>query len=1682
MDNMTFQSMPPKYSSIINCIQSEIAKKIYSQFTYHYLNFTNFQDFRYHNQNSNKDKIIHFIFSHLQKYKFIIFNIYNFFPIICETMLPRKKSMFNVADVVFCVEGQCIIIEQIEFSIIKKIIANLKKNKISLINISHKIIDGYKTKEEVEVEEEILAFCKKINFNKNNQFIYNTFISILAYLIRRYFYPTDYFTNPSFFDFDQASSTNERIIKSKFIDLLNSKKSKAEDFSQIKNKAQTKKHCIDFEEKDFIILRLLSSSYKATFYLVFHIKSFYIFAMKKLNSPEQITSEKVNETNFNKKYTHRCLTHFYGYLKNDNKIIGYIYEYMSNGPLSSLKIDQNDKLFQLIIVNRILQGIDFFHSNKLIHRDLKPSNILIDHDFLPYISDFETIRHPKDEDDSLNQQMTNNIGSFLYSSPEQNKGESVSYPTDIYSFGLIIYFIFHNENLKKCNEVIDSINMKEKVEIKNFSKNIQMIFDHCYKIEPEARLNVTKIKSIFNIEFNEFLCEDSFLLDKKAQIIQFIYESLIIQNDVNDLFISLINYFLLSLEDKESKSNILFVIGSMYSKGIGVEQSYLKAKEYFELSAQQNNPEALNQLGTLYENGNGVEQNYAKAKECFELSAQQNNSDGLNHLAYLYYHGLGVIQNYAKAIEYYEKSAKQNNPEALDNLGYIYKNGIGVEPDYIKAKGYYELAAIQNNPYALNNLGNLYRDGLGVEVNYTKAKEYYELAIKQNNSFAFHNLGSLYEFGMGVEQSYDKAIKYYKLAAERKNTKALNNLGYFYFHGIGVEQSYTKAREYYEISATKKNSYSFLNLGIIYANGLGVEQSFSKAKEYYELSIKQNNSDALNNLGNLYANGLGVDVDYIKAKEYYELSKKQNNTDALVYLGNLYANGFGVEKSYSKAKELFEESAEKNNPKAFNCLGVLYEKGYGVEQSYSKAIEYYEKAAKKNNSDAFNNLGYLYENGLGFPKSYSKARAYYEISAQQSNPEALNNLGIIHAYGLGVEKSYLKAKKYFEMSSKLNNSDALNNLAHLYINGWGVEQSYSKAKELFELSAKQNNSDAFVYLGILYKKGYEVTQSYSKAKEYFEKAAKQNNSKALNNLACLYYFGLGVEQSHSKAIEYYELSAKLNDPIALNNLGYLYLNVNKCFDKAINCFSLSCKQNNLIAYLNIGDIYCDSIHVKSDYSESLKYYQKAAQQNNSEALFKLGNLYFEGKGIQKDFQKALKYYEQSAEKNNSNALNKLGDIYFNGFGVEKDYQKAKKYYDKSALLLNSDALLQIGKIYYNGKGVEPNFLRAEEYYILSVQYGNPDALFFLGDFHSNGNFFNRDISKAIQYFLRSIQIHYDQKEVNNKVDKMSFIKNIYNNYFYHSYNDLGLIYLTLFDDVEKACHFIKEAAFMEYPFGQNNYAILNEIYLNDIIKAEYMYSKSSKNNFPLADYNLGRLREKNGKLTIESIEYYKKASDNEDSPLMFRNREHHDKRLEISKTFVICLTNLKLADYYLSLSNLIECKKYFVRALKKLNVNIEFLRINKENADYFFSYLKDCIFNFPSFNLINQPNLSKKIKFFLLDCHKKSSHIVNNYDMTNLYGYDNDNDNKTIKLKTLENDSREDLGDIFDFIISNQESKNIFVNEIKGIIKTMLEIIHTPPYQILFGRINIEKPKEITNPNIKYINALFYEGFGFNNY
>ena len=148
--------------------------------------------------------------------------------------------------------------------------------------------------------------------------------------------------------------------------------------------------------------------------------------------------------------------------------------------------------------------------------------------------------------------------------------------------------------------------------------------------------------------------------------------------------------------------------------------------------AAQGNATAQVYLGLLYTRGRGVSQDYVQARQWYEQAAAQGNAWAQWSLRNAYYLGEGVPQDYAKAREWYEKAAAQGDAGAMNNLGGLYFFGQGVPQDYAQARQWVEQAAAQGNAPAQIRLGSLYAYGKGVPQDDVRAYMLFNVAAARS--------------------------------------------------------------------------------------------------------------------------------------------------------------------------------------------------------------------------------------------------------------------------------------------------------------------------------------------------------------------------------------------------------------------------------------------------------------------------------------------------------------------------------------------------------------------------------------------------------------------------------------------------------------------------------------------------------------------------------------------------------------------------------------------------------------------------------------------------------------------------------------------------------------------------------------------------------------------------------------
>ncbi|KAK8897482.1 hypothetical protein M9Y10_015436 [Tritrichomonas musculus] len=1095
---INFQLIPEDYLILKDSIESQIFKDIYSYF-----------DIRYYKY-EKEDKLINKnLKNYLKDFKFITYqfnsgfssdtNQKNIYSTKSQNSLKRISPSTS-QNAIICVESECLIFENI---IIDEFYRILDETESARINVSQDDIFSLnqwnQTKTEKEAINEVSSFCNHFkNEINSNSFINYTIRPMISYLIRRYYYPSSYFKDRSFFNL-------KKISKIKV-----------------------------FQEREFIVLRPISSRNQKLINLVMNIDNLGIFVMKKVGFLNN------NDIFFDEFYSHQYFCPFYGFIeKSKNKKIGFLYEFMSNGSIKDIYEQENKDpksyFYSFYVLIRIFKGLSYLKSNSLIHRDIQPSNILVNHDENPFFADNETI---KKLNDSYDQVMSNDYGNKNFTSPEQYLYGNISFEADVFSFGVFIYYLFEKQIFKFDYENIP--------QMKSFSDDIKELYVSCVNIDPQKRPDIEEIRTILsehltNIENLRFY----FPVDKSINI------------NENEMFLYF-NEMVTFLDPKYLQkykelfpdfSYFLVYFGDLFKNGNGVTQDYKMAKKLYEMSElRNNNPIAQLNLGDFYCKGLGVEIDYTKAREFYELSAKQGNGDALDFLGNLYLHGRGVTKDYDKAIEYYKEAQKKQNADAIFTLGYLHYTGRGVKQDYGIALDYYKQSAALDYSYAYNGLGNIYSLGLGIEKDYVKALEYYKKAADLGNSNALLNLGNIYSNGdLNISVDNIKAKEFYERAVNLGNTKAMNSLGNLYFIGKGIEQDYEKALSYFRMAAKKGDLDSYNMIGYYYDK---IEQNYGEAKKFYEIAAKQNHPNALNNLGCLYYHGWGMARDFFEAKKNFEKSASLNNARGFFLLARLYLNGEGVKKDILKAKELLIKSKKKNYPSALFVLGDIYFN----EKDYAKAKECYEEALKSKNNDAALKLGILYLYGYGIKSDYKTAFHYFQSCEKEVNINALYYLALMYENGKCVDIDIETAIQYYLKSI----SSQSEHYKLIYNQGYVTEV---RNNDYYYISY---NNLGLIYL--LEKNDLDTGVKYIKEAAFAEYPFGQNNLGLINQF---------FKGNKKEAKRYFEKALKntivaVKFPLVEYNLGYFYEVEEQNKDEAINHYINALEYENApLIYKNV---------------------------------------------------------------------------------------------------------------------------------------------------------------------------------------------------------------------------------------------------------------------------------------------------------------------------------------------------------------------------------------------------------------------------------------------------------------------------------------------------------------------------------
>lgn len=384
------------------------------------------------------------------------------------------------------------------------------------------------------------------------------------------------------------------------------------------------------------------------------------------------------------------------------------------------------------------------------------------------------------------------------------------------------------------------------------------------------------------------------------------------------------------LLSESQRGNVLAVydLGKLYSTDKLGERNeetsiakYTRALQGFlqiEPNSKKIKPYIQYRIGKMFCYGLGTEQDYEKAFEWFERSAKQKNKFAQFSLANLYYYGSGVEKDLSQAFLWYQRSSSQGQPYAAYSIAQMYRYGEYVTKDNDTAQRYYKQALsgflkIESDDMANDDLfyklGQMFKFGLGTDSDVTKAIEYFRRSAEMNNKNGFFEYGKALLTGEHIPQDTDSAVKLLEKAVKLKNSNAKRFLALEYISGEHLEQDIEKGIALLTECADSGDVIASYRLGKIYLQGEIMPQNLDKAEKY--LLLAEDSEYTQYALAKLYLQEEKYDIQ--KAVNYFENCAAKNHW-ASYQLGRIYLFGAkDIERDKEKAIEWFTKSANDGN-------------------------------------------------------------------------------------------------------------------------------------------------------------------------------------------------------------------------------------------------------------------------------------------------------------------------------------------------------------------------------------------------------------------------------------------------------------------------------------------------------------------------------------------------------------------------------------------------------------------------------------------------------------------------------------------------------------------------------------------------------------------------------------------------
>lgn len=339
------------------------------------------------------------------------------------------------------------------------------------------------------------------------------------------------------------------------------------------------------------------------------------------------------------------------------------------------------------------------------------------------------------------------------------------------------------------------------------------------------------------------------------------------------------------LNDGEACNRLAY----LHAVGKFVGQNFGIAVEFHKKAANLGVVKSQCDLGRHYSEGLGVQQSFVDAKRWYELAARSGHNLAQHKLASFLLSKNNPLQDTTAGINWLEVAASGGNVQAQFEAG-CFRLGITYPElkDHKKAADWLDTAANNGSVLAVYEIGHCFEYGIGVEQSYQAAGLNYFEAFKHGNVEAAFALGTFFENGLGFDRNYEKAISFYRQAAEKFHVSALYNLGRMYHFGMGVSADQAAAHRLFLLAAERGHVICQFIVGKAHLTGSGgVKVNLEEGVSWITRAARSGLAEAQAELGVLFLTGKGGELDYSAALNWSVAAAEQGDAWGQYYAAHI---------------------------------------------------------------------------------------------------------------------------------------------------------------------------------------------------------------------------------------------------------------------------------------------------------------------------------------------------------------------------------------------------------------------------------------------------------------------------------------------------------------------------------------------------------------------------------------------------------------------------------------------------------------------------------------------------------------------------------------------------------------------------------------------------------------------------